>query len=78
MQKDRDLESFSAVCLDAHKHMCLVALSLSHIVDLVGGEICGENTVSNKGQLISLRISCLHREKYRTVVKLSTKMHFHW
>lgn len=35
MQKDRDLESFSAVCLDAHKHMCLVAYRLSCIVDVV-------------------------------------------
>lgn len=35
MQKDRDLESFSAVCLDAHKHMCLVAYGLCCVIDVV-------------------------------------------
>lgn len=35
MQKDRDLESFSAVCLDAHKHMCLVAYRPGCIIDVV-------------------------------------------
>lgn len=38
MHKDRNLESFSAVCLDAHKHMCLVAYRLSCIIDVVWGE----------------------------------------
>lgn len=41
MHKDRNLESFSAVCLDAHKHMCLVAYTVDWVVLLTWSGVKG-------------------------------------